>query len=61
MTAEQKKTLSDSLYVEYLVEFNKAKEAFRACFEENSVCAWNIGREHMQKADKINLMRLALI
>lgn len=61
MTTEQKKKLSDSLYVEYLAEFNAAKAAFRDCVKLNSVDMWAQGVEHMQKADKINLMRLALV
>lgn len=59
MTAEEKKILSDSLYVSYLAEFNAAKAAFRDCVKLNSVDIWAQGVEHMHKADKINLMRLA--
>jgi len=62
MNAEQKKTLSsDSLYNEYISEFNNAKAAFRDCVKLNSVDMWAQGVAHMHKADKINLMRLALV
>lgn len=60
MTAEEKKMLSDNLYVEYLECFEKATEMFRACIETGIVDAWHMGNEYLQKADKINFMRLAL-
>lgn len=60
MTAAQKKTLSDSLYVEYMTEFNNAKAAFRACAKLRSASMWAQGMAHMKKADKINLIRLSL-
>lgn len=54
MTFEQKQTLSNVLYMEYVAEFNSAKAAFRHGDHAGGV-------DHIRKADKINLMRLALV
>lgn len=54
MTIEQKQTLSNILYLEYVAAFNNAKEAFRRGDHAGGV-------SHVNKADEINLMRLALV
>lgn len=52
--------MTDKLFEEYMIEFNKAKAAFRDC-RINGNESLEIGLAHMKKADEINLKRLALI